>query len=504
MIQAKRYNPLLMLFQLFNLIKNSIFFVVFLFVIKAGSDSAFIKYGKVIFILAFVITFISIIIKWFTTKYAFDNKSFYLYKGIFSKSERSIPFSKIQNINRHTALFHRIFRVTSISFETGIKGENASVKFEVVSRIEADRMEAHLSSTVHVDLPSIQESDANMETFPHEEDDSKVNSIRVLHFKLTKKDTLKASFTSFSFLLLIPLIASLYFKINDIFHVEEEAEGVISEILNSWWLVFGIIIFLVIASAAFGIVSTYLKYGKYEISSDFDRIYITKGVINETSFSISKEKVQAIEIKQSTLKRVFGLAEVKLTSAGGLGSEEDKHEINSLYPYLPIRRAYEIVSDILPTYEVTEKMDRLPKKSLWVRLLWPSWIWIITTAVLYYFKPAILNVEKAWWIISACLFVIIGVTRLLDFYNTRYVLNDRFVQFKKGSLTTTLFVSKREKVIEVRVSRNIIQKLLGLASIKTINRAKPVYHAGIEDVPQELANVFYKWYKGRKNEIKLE
>ena len=140
------------------------------------------------------------------------------------------------------------------------------------------RMEAQLSSTVHIDLPSIQESDANMETFPPEEDDSKVSSTRVMHFKPTKKDTLKASFTSFSFLLLIPLIASLYFKINDIFHVEEEAEGVISEIFSSWWLVFGIIIFLVVASAAFGIVSTFLKYGKYEISSDVDRIYITKGV----------------------------------------------------------------------------------------------------------------------------------------------------------------------------------------------------------------------------------
>ncbi|WP_102272658.1 PH domain-containing protein [Cytobacillus massiliigabonensis] len=504
MIQAKRYNPLLMLLQLFNLIKNSIFFVVFLFVIKAGSDSPFIKYGKIIFILAFIITVISIIIKWFTTKYAVDDKSFYLYKGIFSKSERSIPFSKIQNINRHTALFHRIFRVTSISFETGIKGEDAAVKFEVISRIEADRIEAQLSSNVHIELPSIRESSTNIETFSCEEDDLKVSSNRVIHFKPTKNDTLKASFTSLSFLLLIPFIASLYFKINEIFHVEEEAEGIISQIFSSWWIVFGIIIVLFIASAAFGIVSTFLKYGKYEISSDFDRIYITKGVINETSFSISKEKVQAIEIKQSILKRLFGLAEVKLTSAGGLGSDEDKHGINSLYPYLPIKRAYEIVSDILPTYEITEKMVRLPNKSLWVRLLWPSWIWILITAVLYYFKPVILNMEQAWWIISAFLLVVIGITRLLDFFNTKYVLNDCFVQFKKGSLTTTLFISKREKVIEVNVSRNIIQKLFGLASIETINRAKPVYHAGVEDVPQELTAAFCEWYRRRSKEIKVK
>jgi len=265
-----------------------------------------------------------------------------------------------------------------------------------------------------------------------------------------------------------------------------------------------IIIVLVIISATFGIVRTFLKYGKYQISSDHDRIYITKGVIEETTFSISKEKVQAIEIKQSLMKRLLGLAEVKLTSAGSLSSGEDTLEINSLYPFLPVKRAYKMVSEILPSYEVTTKMTRLPRKSLWVRLFKPSWIWIIATAVLFYFKPSILKVEQAWWILSAVLFILIAVSRLLDFCNTRYILNDQFIQFKTGSLTTSLFVTKRDKIIEVKVTRNIVQQMVGLASIGTINRAKPVHHAGVDDVPLELAASLYQWYMKRRNEIKVE
>ena len=109
----------------------------------------------------------------------------------------------------------------------------------------------------------------------------------------------------------------------------------------------------------------FLKYGNYQISSDHDRIYITKGLIDETAFSIAKEKVQAIEIKQSFMKRLLGLAEVKLTSAGGLSSGEDTLEINSLYPFLPVKRAYEMVSEILPSYEISQKMSPLPIKSFW-------------------------------------------------------------------------------------------------------------------------------------------
>jgi putative membrane protein len=65
-------------------------------------------------------------------------------------------------------------------------------------------------------------------------------------------------------------------------------------------------------------------------------------------------------------------------------------------------------------------------------------------------------------------------------------------------------VSKRDKIIEVKVTRNIIQKMLGLASIGTINQAKPVHHAGVDHVSIELAESFYKWYMERRNEIKVE
>ena len=155
MTAAKRYNPLLMLFNFCKLVRNSIFFVIYFFVIKAGSESTFITYGRIVFFIVFGLTLISIILKWFTHKYELDYRSFHLYKGIFNKSERTIPFSKIQNVNLHTSLFHRIFKVTSVNFETGITGEDAAVRFEVISQKEATRMEMQMNSTVKEELATI-------------------------------------------------------------------------------------------------------------------------------------------------------------------------------------------------------------------------------------------------------------------------------------------------------------------------------------------------------------
>lgn len=501
MMKAKRYHPLNLLFDLWKVVKNSFFFALFLFVIKYGSKSPFIKYGRMAFFLFLGISLVYIVLKWFTHKYMLDDTSFHIHKGIFTKSKQTIPFTKVQNVNRHTSLFHRIFQVTSIRFETGMSGEDAAVEFEVITRSEANRLEEHVKK------PQLNNSDtSNVE---HELDSAvieveRVESKRTIHFTPTTKDTLKASFTSLSFLVLIPIIVSIYSKIDDIFHVEEEAKGILSYILNSWWVITIIVILFFIASLAFGIIRTFIKYGKYEISSDADHIYITKGVIDETAFSIAKNKVQAIEITQSFIKRFLGLAEVKLISAGNTNDEEEKYETNSLYPFLPTYRAYEMISEILPSYEVKKEMTRLPKLSLWVRLLRPSWLWIIATVALYYFKPVILDVEQAWWIISAILLILIGILRILDFFHTRYTINQQFIQFRSGSFTTSLFISKREKIIEVKVTRSFFQKWLGLASINTTNRAKPIHQNGIADVPVELAISFYKWYMGRSKEIEVE
>ncbi|WP_018662624.1 PH domain-containing protein [Heyndrickxia acidiproducens] len=491
MNKAKRYHPLLLLFDFGKLIKNNFILLLLLFVVNAGSHSRMIIYGRYLLCIGFGAAIVYHFLKWFTHKYTIDDRAFHLYKGIFSKTVRTVPFSKIQNINRHTSLFHRIFHVTSIRFETGISGDESAVTFEVVSLEEAERM-----------VGIANREDRNMDL--PEEAGEKEYSSRVVHFKPTKRDVLKASFTSLSPLAIIPLFFSFYSNVDDLFDIESRTEGILSDISGSWWIVTGITFFVVIVAVIFGMARTFLKYGKYEISSDEERIFITKGIIEETSFFISKHKVQAIEIEQSILKRLFGLAEVKLTSAGSLDLDGEKLEMNSLYPFLPVDRAYGIITEILPEYEVTQEMKQLPGKSLWVRLFTPSWIWMIATAVLFFWRPEIFGVKLAWWILSAILLGLIIIVRWMDFLHTKYILNDRFIQLQSGFFTTSFFLSKRDKVIEINVSRNPFQKWLGLATIATINRSKPVQYNEIKNVPSDFAGDFYKWYMGRRKEIKVE
>lgn len=226
--------------------------------------------------------------------------------------------------------------------------------------------------------------------------------------------------------------------------------------------------------------------------------------MEETSFSISKDRVQAIEIKQNAMKRLAGVAEVKLAAAGDVMEGEEKEGVNSLFPFLPVDRAYKLAEEILPAYEVSQSMVPLPKKALWASLLSPSWLWIISTAALFYFKPEFLRFGETWIAASVLLFILVVFAKAAGYANARYLINGPFIQFKTGIIGTRVFISKRSKIIEAEVTATRWQKMFGLASIQTVNRGKPVQHAGVENVPAEWASSFHTWYKGRTNEVKIK
>ncbi|MBK3494661.1 PH domain-containing protein [Viridibacillus sp. YIM B01967] len=484
----KRLHPFILAFDLYKLIKGNIIFFVFIFLLNMGSDKWWIQTAKWLFLAYVVIMLFVNIGKWLTYRYEIKDNAIYIKSGIFLKSEQTVPFLKVQNVQRQTTVFHKIFKVTSLTLETAAVGEESSITFDVISRAEAESLERVV--TVTYEQQVINEL-TEAELFEEQLVEQEPKSEKTTHFTPTKRDLVKASFTSLSFLILIPII----FKLDDIVKFDTFADEVTDALKWGWAILAIVIIGVLLISIAIGMIHTFIKYGKYEISSDTQKVYIKKGVLDESIFSIRKEKVQAVEISQSLMKRLLGLAEVKLISAGNTTIGEV--ETNTLYPFLPVHRAYELISELLPDYQVEESMHKLPGNAFWIRMIRPSYIWLIATAAIWYFKPSL------WWI-SLALLLVIYVSRILDFKNSRYLLNESFIQMKEGGFSTTLFITKRSQVIEVKAERSKLQRYFNVASIETVNRAKPVHHNKLIDVPHEVANEFYRWYMDRKHEIKTQ
>lgn len=492
----KRVHPMHIFQSIVDFIRQNIFLIIILFVLNWGRDDAIFTYGRWAFIGFIILSIIYMIIAWMMTTYEFKDETAHLYTGVFKKSHRSIPLYRIQNVRRNVPFYFKLFQITSLTLETGMSQESGSLHFKALSNKEADRIEQLLSEVkLSTREEEVEEYDENTSAKLTEHIFEEINPKQIIHFNPTKKEVFKASFLSFSFLAIIPLAITGYFKIEDVIDIEDQLTGIYSLITSSWISIFITVILSLIAICIFGIVYTYLRYGKYEIASDETNIYITSGVLNEKSFSVRKERVQAIQINQPFLKKILGLAEVKLISASSNLGESS--EVSSLYPFLPVKRAYSILEEILPQFTVLDEMNKLPTRALKVKIMRIPIFSLIVLGGLLWFAP------RFWWI-ALIILAITYLTRFFEYRNTRYTMEGPFIQFKVGGLSSTVFITTRKLVTQIEVEQSILQRKYDLTSIKTYNRTGFYHVEFLEDIPKEVGTEFIHWYAKRLNEIEYE
>lgn len=492
----KRLHLLYIFHAMIQVIRQNVFLIFILFILNFTNDSWIFKYGRWAFLIFLLGTLIYLIASWFVTTYEFKDQTVHMYRGVFNKKHSSLPLYRVQNIQRKTPVYFKWFGATSLSLETGIQEDGADMSFDALSLDEARHIEELLDDYRKEQVEDQgAEIEVGGEAIDIEGEDDRAESSRRVHFTPTRKEILKASFLSFSFLAIIPLALTAFFKLEEIMDLEEQMTGIFATITDSWLSLSITVAIILVIAIIFGLVYAYLRYGKYEVASDGQRIYIKSGVLTENAFSIRKERVQAVQINEPFLKKLLGLAEVRLISAStGLGETSD---VSSLYPFLPVKRAHSILGEILPDFQLLEGMEKLPKQSLKIKMLRIPWTLIGAIVLLFFIG------WKYWWGLPI-LAVIIYLRRYFIYRNTRYKMEDGFIQFKLGGLSSTSFITTRKLVTEIDTSQGFLQRRFGLVSISTTNRTALFHIEVLEDVPEKVGQEFIHWYTNRLEDIEIE
>lgn len=494
-MNLKRMHPLKIIQSLFSLIKNSAIIIIYLFILRLNDSSMIPKFGRIIFLLFFTYQIVSILIDWWKTTYEINSQFIHIYRGLWKRRHNRVSLSIVQNVRRITPFYYKPFGVTSLHLETSATDTRATVTFEAITIAEAIRIENELERARSSSGQSIAEekskSPEKIKTEKGRESHTQAKE-RTIHFQPTRQELIKASFLSLSFLVVIPIVISIYENVEDFIPLEDTAMSIFQTIKGSWVLIvltFGLLAIILVGS---GVLRTFLKYGKYEISSDQNYIFIRMGILSERFFSIHKGNVQAIQLIETPMKQWLGLCEVKLISAESI--EEETTDISTLYPYMDKDRAFHLIQELLPNFPIQHQMHRLPKKALTMKMIRIPWLLIIITSIILIFK-------RTWWYVLPVLLIITYVMRYFDYRNTRYAIANGNIQFVKGGVWRSWFITNRKKVIEVEVTKSYWQQRLGLATIHTINQTKPVHYMDLEDVPFKVSEDFIYWYGNRVKEI---
>jgi len=286
---------------LFRIIKSSWVLIPIFITKKNISFDTTIVIGSIA-LLTLVILVISILY-YLNFKFKIKDNHFILTQGIFNKTNTSIAFERIQNINFKQNLLQQIIGVTKVEIETaGAKKTEVSVK--ALSKERAILLKEAVLKEDYI-------LDQTLENEP------KIVPKKVI-LKITLSQLAKVALTENHFKSLgiaIALYLSLssqlgdYFKQFKIENMIDGAEIFINEnsevITNSYLIIASIVFFAIIISLIVSTVLVFLFHFDLTLSVKKDSLEINQGLFTKRNNILKKEKVQYITISSNPLKKLL-------------------------------------------------------------------------------------------------------------------------------------------------------------------------------------------------------
>src|SRR5829696_8325018 len=244
-------------------------------------------------------------LSWRATTYAITSNSFRLRRGVFQKSERTIPLEHVQSVDTVQGVIQRVFGVYEVRIETA--GGGVSEPDASLSALDRDAARA-----LRREIEGSQKEESEEAAGP------------TILRRLSTRELLLAGATSGQIGVTFSVLAVGSQFLDDF----------LSETLAPNWLM--VVLILVPAGVLLAwllaIAGTVLAYADFTLSREGDFLYIKRGLLERREATIPLARIQAVRISEGLLRQPFGLASLRVESAG---YGEDAGVSATLFPLLP-------------------------------------------------------------------------------------------------------------------------------------------------------------------------
>src|SRR5829696_7052348 len=281
-------------------------------------------------------------LSWRATTYAVTGNSFRLRHGVLQKNERTIPLDHVQSVDTVQGVIQRLFGVVEVRIETAGGGSS-----------EPDASLSALDRTAAQALRREVEGSRQAKT--------EVTTGPTVLRRLSTRDLLVAGATSGQIGVAFSIIAvgSQFF---DDFLSDAFVRRLIETLAPNWLIVLLILVPAGLLLAwLLAIAGTVLAYTGFTLSREGDFLYIKRGLLERREAIIPLSRIQAVRISEGVLRQPFGLASLRVESAG---YGEDAGVSATLFPLLPRDEVEEFLAGAAPEFAVVPALEPLPRRSL--------------------------------------------------------------------------------------------------------------------------------------------
>lgn len=293
--------------QIYKFLKISwiLLFLIFKDLSKFSDVKTNYIYAGTVFLLMFLLGRAYLVYKNFLFK--IEDEHFILKQGILKKTNTSIPFERIQNVNFKQNIFQQIINVFEVSLETaGSSKTEISIKAVSLQKAEALKKIITERAKGEVVIDEKQEKAKPL---------VKIGFLELLKVSLTENHLQ-------SLFLLFAILIGFFQQIQQIFDglgSRELLDGFIDKNTNAVSKSISVFVFFLILLIISAFISSFVKV----ILNHFnlvayvrkDAFEINQGLFTKKSIILKKQKIQNITISSNPIKRIIGISFITFKQA---------------------------------------------------------------------------------------------------------------------------------------------------------------------------------------------
>lgn len=366
------------------------------------------------------------IIRWWTFHYWFENGELRVKYGLFVKKKRYIPFERIQTLNYHESVLHRLFKLVKVEAETaGSSDGEAEVVLTALTREAANEIEKEMRKAKQ-QLTDVEQRGVVLETTTPE-----VTAM----YKMSTKDLLILASTSGGIGVLISGIVALLSQLSDIIPYEK-IYGELATLAK-----YGVLMILLAVVVIFAIgwlasvILTYIKYYSFKVVVQEENLIITRGLLEKKRVTIPLKRVQAIKIVENPFRQLFGYSTVSVESAGSTSGEDSM----VIFPLIKKRELEAPLQALFPHYEWQQQFIASPKRAqhFFYRIDF-LWVFPLIGALSYFLWP--------WGALSIALIPLAILFGIWQHRTTAYAITNKQLVLRYRIVSRVTFYVEKHRI----------------------------------------------------------
>ena len=451
-----------------------------LLVLFASGGSPFGMWGatgaRIWVTIALVFVAVVALLPYLIFRYTLAEDEMVIRDGIFTRTERHIPYARIQNIDLVQNPLHRAFDVALVRVETASGGKPEAV-LRVLSLDAIEQMRARVfagRSDAHA-MPVEVSADGG------ERPAALRAPRRRLLLPLPTSELAKLGIASNKGMVVVGAVMGVFWQRQWEFDWIDRAQGYVgsgrewlstvagSPLVGTIAAVLAILVVGVVLLRLFSIAWYIFHLHRFTLSRVGDDLRAEYGLLNRISRTVPTSRIQSLQTLESPLHRVFGRQSVKLqTVGGGMAGEMDlkgqgggTSESQWLAPMIESERVPDLFGEVHEGVDLSRVVWEPIAQRAWRRVfrVWVALGVIVTVPLALFVAP---------WTLALIGPVALGAyvhARLYVRYSA-YALASWGLVFKSGWFNRTLRLVRYGKIQTVSTAESPFDRRNGMATVQ--------------------------------------